>query len=166
MSMFEENETSVGLDNITSQQSDDYDSSQGLCDDAICSDEGEEFLSEESMQDDCFEDVIMIDDFKDIKKIDMKNISEDDVCKYEFADLNVAHEFYSWYGRSNRFYVRKSNVVPNSKGDILQQTFVCFAQGFRRASRSTRSSKKRKLRSKMMFDCKAVFHIHININSD
>ncbi|KAJ1401056.1 hypothetical protein SESBI_29066 [Sesbania bispinosa] len=96
MSMFEENETSMGLDDITSQQGDDYDGSRGPYDDAIGFDEGEEFLSEESVQDDCFEDVIMIDHFNDIKKIDMKNTSEDDLRKYDFADLDVAHEFYRW----------------------------------------------------------------------
>ncbi|KAJ1377177.1 MULE transposase domain [Sesbania bispinosa] len=113
MSMFEENETSMGLDDITSQQGDDYNGSRGPCDDAIGFDEGEEFLSEESVQDDCFEEVIMMDDFNDIKKFDMKNISEDDLRKYDFADLDVAHKFYRWYGRSNGFSVRKSNVVSN-----------------------------------------------------
>ncbi|KAJ1415153.1 MULE transposase domain [Sesbania bispinosa] len=165
MSMFEENETSMGLDDITSQQGDDYDGSRGPCDDAIGFDEGEEFLSEESVQNDCFEDVIMIDDFNDIKKIDMKNISEDDLRKYDFADLDVAHKFYIWYGRSNGFSVRKSNVVSNSKGDILQQTFVCSAQGHGRARRSTRSSKKRQSKLLMRFDCKAMFRVHINVNS-
>ncbi|KAJ1422125.1 FAR1 DNA-binding domain [Sesbania bispinosa] len=144
MSMFEENETSMGLDDITSQQGDDYDGSRGPCDDAIGFDE---------------------DDFNDIKKIDMKNIGEDDLRKYDFADLDVAHNFYRWYGRSNGFSVRKSNVVPNSKGDILQQTFVCSTQGHRRARRSTRSSKKRQSKPLTRFDCKAMFRVHINVNS-
>ncbi|KAJ1416399.1 MULE transposase domain [Sesbania bispinosa] len=114
MSMFEENETIVVcFDDV--EYNINVISSRGLCDYAIGSDEGEEFLNEESVQDDCFEDVIMINDFNDIKKIDMKNISEDDVCKYEFDDLDVAHEFFSWYGRLNGFSVRKSNVVDRQQ---------------------------------------------------
>ncbi|KAJ1382119.1 Zinc finger, CCHC-type [Sesbania bispinosa] len=105
MSMFEENETSKVCFAYV-ECNINVISSRGLYDDANGSDEGEEFLSEESL---------------------------------------CGPRILRWYGRSNGFSVRKSNVVTNSKGGILQQTFVCFAQGHRKARRSTRSSKKRQL---------------------
>jgi hypothetical protein len=60
----------------------------------------------------------------------MKNISIDDVSRYDFCDLEIAHQLYCWYARMNGFYVRKIKVVRNSKGEKLQQTFVYSNEGY------------------------------------
>ncbi|MCI94979.1 FAR1 DNA-binding domain protein, partial [Trifolium medium] len=41
----------------------------------------------------------------------MNNISADEVERYDFADLEIAYQFYYWYGRATGFSVRKSHVV-------------------------------------------------------
>lgn len=77
------------------------------------------------------EDGIEINGLIDVLKIDMKNISSEDVGRYDFGDLEAAYLFYSWYGRMNGFSVRKSRVVKSRNGEKLQQTFVCSCEGFR-----------------------------------
>lgn len=69
---------------------------------------------------DCLEDGIEINGLVDVLKIDMKNISSEDVGRYDFGDLEAAYLFYSWYGRMNGFSVRKSRVVKSRNGEKLQ----------------------------------------------
>lgn len=49
------------------------------------------------------EDRITINGLADILNINMKNISTDDVGRFDFADLQVAYLFYRWYSRLNGF---------------------------------------------------------------
>lgn len=42
----------------------------------------------------------------------------------------MAYKFYYWFERFNRFGVRKNKIMKNRKGEKLQQTFVCYRQGF------------------------------------
>ncbi|RDX76384.1 hypothetical protein CR513_43633, partial [Mucuna pruriens] len=43
----------------------------------------------------------------------------------------------------NGFATRKSKVVRNSKGEKLQQTFVCFKEGFKEEHDLTFENRKR-----------------------
>jgi hypothetical protein len=63
----------------------------------------------------------------DILKIDMNNISVDELERYCFNDLEIAYKFDYWYGRTTGFFVRKrkSHVVRNVDGEVVQQTFLC-----------------------------------------
>jgi len=56
---------------------------------------------------------INIDCLPDIFKIDMNNISLEEVERYNFCDLNVAYQFYYWFGRRTRFLIRKSLMIRN-----------------------------------------------------
>jgi hypothetical protein len=67
--------------------------------------------SEEPDKKNYVEDEITIDCLTDILKIDMKNISIDDGSRYDFFDLEIAHQFYCWYARMNGFFAHKIKVV-------------------------------------------------------
>ena len=48
--------------------------------------------------------------------------------RYHFPDL-VAYMFYNWYASSQGFPARKSHVMRNRNGDVLQQTFLRHKEG-------------------------------------
>ncbi|XP_045791550.1 protein FAR1-RELATED SEQUENCE 5-like [Trifolium pratense] len=125
--------------------------------------DGSEYSSsEESDENNSTEDEITIDGLTDILKIDMKNISIDDVSRYDFCDLEVAYQFNCWYSRMNGFSVRKSKVGRNSKGEKLQQTFVCSNEGYREDKGLNTKSRKREPRRETKCGCEAKFRVHIN----
>jgi hypothetical protein len=75
-----------------------------------------------------FSEVNVVNCLEDISKIDFKQLREEDVMRYHFIDLEVAYKFYNWYAGIHGFAARKSKVMPNCKGEITQQTFVCYRQ--------------------------------------
>ncbi|KAJ1433935.1 Zinc finger, SWIM-type [Sesbania bispinosa] len=71
-----------------------------------------------------------IDSFEDIKKIDLVRFSPHEISHYDFASLDVAYLFYSWYGRMNGFATKKGKVISSRKiGRVLQQNFFCNKEG-------------------------------------
>jgi len=111
------------------------------------------------------EDPITIDGLPNILKLNMKNISIEDVGRYDFLELETAHQFYSWYSRMNGFSVRKSKLVRSVKGEKLQQTFVCFNEGYREANERTTPTPKREPRRQSRCGCLAKFRVHVNIHT-
>lgn len=89
----------------------------------------------------------------------------DDVKRFDFADLEVAHLFYCWYCRMNGFSVRKSRLLRNSKGEILHQTFVCSREGFREDRGLTQERRKREETKLTSCGCPALFCVHVDICS-
>lgn len=113
----------------------------------------------------CFENGITINCMADIVNIDMKNISTADVDRFHFPDLKVAHQFYIWYGRISGFSVRKSRVVKDRLGEIVQQTFVCSQEGFMVDRGITQEMRKREQRNLTRCSCEAKFCTHVDIRS-
>ncbi|KAJ1390421.1 FAR1 DNA-binding domain protein [Sesbania bispinosa] len=50
---------------------------------------------------------ITINGFEDMKDMDLLAFSPHEIVKYEFANLEVATMFYTWYARVNGFAARK-----------------------------------------------------------
>jgi len=94
------------------------------------------------------EECISIDSMVDIRQFDMKEISDEVVCRLDFGDLELAYQLYCWYAKMSDFSVRKSHIVRNAFMETLQQTFVCSCASYRRFSTSDtrirREKKKRK----------------------
>ena len=82
------------------------------------------------------EECISIDSMVDIRQFDMKEISDEVVCRLDFGDLELAYQLYCWYAKMSDFSVRKSHIVRNAFIETLQQTFVCSCAGYRRFSTS------------------------------
>ncbi|GAU43339.1 hypothetical protein TSUD_282940 [Trifolium subterraneum] len=132
--------------------------------------EGSEFDEEFDMSSgdgneprDCDAERISINCMADICKIDMNNISADEVERYDFADLEIAYQFYFWYGRATGFSVRKSHVVRDHAGEILQQTFLCSRAGYRENRGLTPEKRKREPKNQTRCGCEAKFRVHIDI---
>lgn len=89
------------------------------------------------------EGVTHIDNMEDILAVNMKQISAEDIMKCSFANVGIAYSFYNWYANMNGFGARKSNVLRNKNGVIVQQTFVCFREGYREDRGLTSEMRKR-----------------------
>lgn len=115
--------------------------------------------------DDSQTEVIVIKDMVDIMKIDMRNFSAPDIARYEFAELDVAYMFYTWFARNYGFSVRKGQVIRNRFGDVVQQTFLCSCEGFRNNSGLTVEERKRESKNATRCGCMAKLRVHVNILS-
>ncbi|MED6167443.1 hypothetical protein PIB30_002926 [Stylosanthes scabra] len=81
------------------------------------------------------ESVRVIDGIGDFDAIDFGSLTEEDVRRFEFFDLQAAYDFYNEYGRVKGFSVRRSKVGRSKRvgagGEILWQIFVCSHEGER-----------------------------------
>jgi hypothetical protein len=97
--------------------------------------------TDNSEQEESDAEQININCMADIMKIDMNNISVDEVERYCFANLEIAYKFYYWYGRTTGFSVCKIRVVRNIVGEVVQQTFLCSREGYRESNGLTREKR-------------------------
>jgi hypothetical protein len=111
-----------------------------------------------------FSETNAVDCLEDISKIDFKQLSEEDLMRYHFLDLNVAYTFYNWYASFHGFAARKSKVMRNKKREITQQTFVCYRQGVR-DGKNTPTIRKRVAKPCIRCGCDAKCRVHIEANS-
>lgn len=72
-----------------------------------------------------FYDKTAIDYTVNLKNVNLKEISSDEIMRYHFLDREVEFNFYNLYGYVNEFFGRKCRVVNNKDDEIVQQTFVC-----------------------------------------
>ncbi|KAK2380931.1 hypothetical protein QL285_068580 [Trifolium repens] len=77
------------------------------------------------------EEIVVVRDMTDIKKLAADNFPIADITKYEIVSLDVAYMFYCWYAKMSGFAVRKGHVIRNRERHVLQQTFLCSREGFR-----------------------------------
>ncbi|XP_039690551.1 protein FAR1-RELATED SEQUENCE 5 [Medicago truncatula] len=73
--------------------------------------------------------------------------------------------FYNWYGCSHGFAGRKSRVVRNVKGEIVQQTFLCHREGNRSERNRNPDVQKRELKPISRCGCEAKIQVHIDFDS-
>ncbi|XP_013452469.2 uncharacterized protein [Medicago truncatula] len=91
---------------------------------------------------------IVIKEMVDIMKIDLENFCLADVERYEFVGLDVAYLFYSWFGRTSGFSVRKGQVVRDQNGEDRGLTM---------------ETRKREPKNETRCGCNAKFRVHLDI---
>lgn len=112
-----------------------------------------------------FEEATAVNCLEDISSINFEELSIDDLWRYHFVDVGVAFLFYNWYASFHGFAGRKSKVVRNNKGDLIQQTFVCYRQGISKEKSGPSTSRKRVPRARVRCGCEAKCRVHIDVNS-
>ncbi|KAJ1387141.1 FAR1 DNA-binding domain [Sesbania bispinosa] len=102
-----------------------------------------------------------INDLDDVRKIDMKSISCEEVSKCEFAEVELGYLFYCKYAMKKGFTVKKGKVVRNTRGEIVQQTLFCNREG----KRQSINLKECEPRPKTRCGCFAFLSLRIYFNS-
>lgn len=128
-------------------------------------DENSNSFNESTHSDQNPDESYLIDDVDDIVKMDMFNLKNEDVSKFQFLNLEVAYSFYCWFAKINGFAVRKGRVIKDKNGVVVQQTFMCNLEGFRYDRGLTSEQRKRGPRHETRCGCGAKFRVHIDINS-
>ena len=101
-----------------------------------------------------------IDSMEDISKIDFLKLCEDEVNNFDFDDLGLVYEFYNSYAKTRGFSARKSKTRRReTDGEVVQQTFVCFHEGFREAKFFHREHRRRELRAETRCGCSARIQV-------
>jgi hypothetical protein len=113
-----------------------------------------------------FEDETVVDSVADLEKINFKEISIEEVMRFHFLDLEVAFMFYNWYGCFHGFAARKSRVIRNIKGEVVQQIFPCHREGVREEKYINSTSRKREHRPLSRCGCQAKVVVHIDVSCD
>ncbi|KAJ1437049.1 hypothetical protein SESBI_03889 [Sesbania bispinosa] len=113
-----ENDLLQGLDDMTIIDKEVEESSDEEDNDPCGETDGED--SGDGMERANMEEAINIDSLQDIRNLDMKNISPEDVKRCDFANLDLAYEFYSEYAKVNGFSVRKSKRCMFSNIDVAK----------------------------------------------
>jgi hypothetical protein len=138
----------------------------------LSEDEGQEEVGDDNVDDTessrkegvggcIFGEVYVVNCLEDISKINFKELSQEDLMRYHFLDLEVAFTFYNWYASFHGFAGRKSKVMRNQKREITQQTFVCYRQGVRGGKIGTPTSRKRVPKTCIRCGCEAKCRVHI-----
>ncbi|XP_025670587.1 protein FAR1-RELATED SEQUENCE 5-like [Arachis hypogaea] len=71
-----------------------------------------------------------VDSVESIGWIDFLNLSEEDVFRFNFTDVDIAFEFYQQYAKHHGFGARRSR--SEKRGEVrIRQEFVCHRQGYR-----------------------------------
>ncbi|KAJ1380127.1 Zinc finger, SWIM-type [Sesbania bispinosa] len=104
-------------------------------------------------------DIYKIDDEIDLKRIELISLSESDLKKFHFSSLKMGFQFYNDYAQKRGFAARKWNIVKNKMGEITQQTFVCFKEGYRQKKHIKRTNRKRKPRAMTSHDMLSQQHV-------
>lgn len=104
-----------------------------------------------------------INGVEDIWKVNFKDLTVQDVMSYHFLNVEVAFMFYNWYASMHGFSARKSQYLRNKKGDITQQTFLCYRDGHRRDKFSnTGRIRKRQEKIVIRCGCDAKCRVHVD----
>jgi hypothetical protein len=110
-----------------------------------------------------FDDETAVDCMADLDRINFKEIGSDEIMRYHFQDRLVAFKFYNLYGCVRGFSGRKSRVVKNRDGDVVQQTFVCHREGYRVGSNA--ADRKREQKATSRCGCMAKIQVHVDAGS-
>ncbi|KAJ1377554.1 FAR1 DNA-binding domain [Sesbania bispinosa] len=107
---------------------------------------------------------ILIDCEDDVLNIgDLSLFSPHEIEKYEFANIEVAFNFYYEYGKANGFGIRRGRTLRSRKTlEEYQKEFMCCIAGVREDHGLKMEDRVREPRVETRFECKARFHIHLN----
>ncbi|XP_057723744.1 protein FAR1-RELATED SEQUENCE 5-like [Arachis stenosperma] len=95
-----------------------------------------------------------VDSGESIGWIDFLNLSAEDVLRFNFADVDIAFEFYQQYAKHHGFGVRRSR--SEKRGEVrIRQEFVCHRQGFRSPKFYSMPNRQKRPRAKTRCGCSA-----------
>ncbi|KAJ1392956.1 FAR1 DNA-binding domain [Sesbania bispinosa] len=89
----------------------------------------------------------------DMKRVDFIGLSCEDVKLYHFRSLVVSFDFYNTYAQKRGCAARRCNVVKNKRGEVTQQVFMCFKEGFRLKKHLVRVDRKKEPRAMTRCGC-------------
>ncbi|RYR58127.1 protein FAR1-RELATED SEQUENCE 5-like [Arachis hypogaea] len=86
--------------------------------------------------------------------IDFLNLSEEDVFWFNFADVDIAFEFYQKYAKHHGFGARRSR--SEKRGEVrIRQEFVCHRQGYRSPKFYSMPNRQKRPRAETRCGCPA-----------
>jgi hypothetical protein len=109
-----------------------------------------------------FEDGTSVNSVADLELINLKEMSIEEITRYHFPDREVACMFYNWYGCLHGFAARKSRVVRNRDGEVIQQTFLCHREGKREEKYINSTSRKKEHKPLTRCGCQAKMKVHLD----
>ncbi|CAK8531748.1 unnamed protein product [Lathyrus sativus] len=74
--------------------------------------------------------------------------------------------FYNWYGCIHGFAGRKSKMVRNVNGKVVQQTFLCHRKDTRDDKYNNYSVRKREHKPTSRCGCLARMQVHVDFNTE
>ncbi|KAJ1385002.1 FAR1 DNA-binding domain [Sesbania bispinosa] len=113
------------------------------------------------------EDKILVDTNDDILKMgDLSLFSPHEIERYEFGSVDIAYKFYFEYGFANGFGIRKGRTLKNKKTlEEYQKEIMCCRAGQREDRGLKMEDRVREPRALTRCDCKARFHVRVNMLS-
>ena len=107
---------------------------------------------------------LFIDSIESIRRIDFSCLEAEDVENFEFSDLQVAYEFYNFYGKVNGFGIRRHKVgrTRTVEKKILWQTFVCCRHGHRETKYLHNTDRKMDPKPLTRCGCQAQLRVHVD----
>ncbi|KAJ1423163.1 FAR1 DNA-binding domain [Sesbania bispinosa] len=124
-----------------------------------CDDGHEENNANANNEDNVESDMFKVDEGFNMENVDFINTTKADMKLYHFGSRDVAFDFYDMYAKKKGFAARRWNVVKNKNGEVSQQTFVCFKQGYRLDKYLKRKNQKRVPRALTRCGCNALLHV-------
>ncbi|XLT22736.1 hypothetical protein HN873_054028 [Arachis hypogaea] len=134
--------------------------------------EGDEGFEEESEIHDEFGDGFYdnweeraINEIADLGCMNLKEITVEEIKSLHFPDREVAFLFYNLYAKMNGFAARRYRSRRNLNNELIQQSFVCFRQGFRKARICDGvevADWKREPKPETRCGCEAEMRVHID----
>jgi zinc finger SWIM domain-containing protein 3 len=107
-----------------------------------------------------------VDSVADLGKINLKESSYEEIMRYHFPDRDAAFMFYNRYACVHGFAGRKSRVVKNINGVVVQQTFLCHREGVRDEKYTNMPSRKREHKPISRCGCQAKIQVHLDLSSE
>lgn len=108
------------------------------------------------------DELVAIDCKEDYMQLDLDLLGPVEVMNCHFGNVELAYDFYHWYGRMNGFSARRGTIRRNSKGEHVQQTFLCHRQGFREDRGIPDEMRMRRRKTDFRCGCEAKFRVHID----
>ncbi|RYQ89877.1 hypothetical protein Ahy_B09g096285 isoform C [Arachis hypogaea] len=94
------------------------------------------------------------EELESIGWIDFLNLSEEDVFRFNFADVDIAFEFYQQYAKHHGFGGRRSR--SEKRGEVrIRQEFVCHRQEYRSPKFYSMPNRQKRPRAETRCGCPA-----------
>ncbi|XP_057733879.1 protein FAR1-RELATED SEQUENCE 5-like [Arachis stenosperma] len=95
-----------------------------------------------------------VDSGESIGWVDFLNLSEEDVLRFNFADVDIVFEFYQQYAKHHGFGARRSR--SEKRGEVrIRQEFVCHRQGYRSPKFYSMPNRQKRPRAETRCGCPA-----------
>ncbi|KAJ1383303.1 Zinc finger, PMZ-type [Sesbania bispinosa] len=107
--------------------------------------------------------VFAVDSEADFVKLNQEMLCVENVSKFNFPNLEVAYDFYNWYGKKTGFSARKSKVRKNAMGEIYEKTYLCHREGKRPNNmKPEKGKKKRPAKPETRCSCPAKMKVRLD----